>query len=184
VIGVASFPGGESTPSRAVVLSAGHAYRLGTDLLHSEFEHDGALPRLLLCYLEALITQVGQIAACSRHHSLEQRMCRFVLSCLDRLPSTDLTITQETVADMLSVRREGVTEAAGRLQRAGLIDHHRGHIGVIDRARLETRACEWYAVVRCAYDELLGAVKNIGDARVDSGTRGAILRRGTITAMT
>ncbi len=162
VIGVASFLGGESTPTWAVVLSAGHAYRLGVDLLNSEFEHDSPLPRLLLCYIEALIAQIGQIAVCSRHHSLDQRFCRWILSCLDRLPSNDLTMTQELIADMLGVRREGVTEAAGRLQQAGLIHYHRGHIAVLDRPRLEAQACECYAVIKRAYDQLLGPQILIG----------------------
>ena len=130
LIGVASFLGGESTTSGAVVLSAGYAYRLSADLLNSEFEHDGPLPRLLLRYIQSLIAQIGQVAACNRHHSLEQRLCRWILSCLDRLPSNELTMTQELIANMLGVRREGVTEAAGRLQQAGLVHYHRGHIAV------------------------------------------------------
>ena len=158
VIGVASFLGGASTPSRAVALSASHAYRLGADLLNSEFEHDGPLPRLLLRYIQALIEQIGQIAACNRHHSLEQRLCRWILSCLDRLPSNELAMTQELLAQVLGVRREGVTEAAGRLQQAGLVQYHRGHIAVLDRPHLEAQACECYAVVKRTYDELLRAV--------------------------
>jgi CRP-like cAMP-binding protein len=155
VIGVASFLGGESTPTRTVVLSPGHAFRLGADVLESELEHDGPLPRLLLRYTRALIAQIGQIAACSRHHSLEQRLCRWILSCLDRLPSNELAMTQELIARMLGVRREGVTEAAGRLHEAGLIQYHRGTIVVLDRPLLEARACECYAVVKRAYDGLL-----------------------------
>ena len=125
-----SIPGGESTTSRAVVLSPGYAYRLRADLLQHEFEHDGPLPHLLLRYTQALIAQIGQISACKRHHTLEQRLCRWILSCLDRLPSNEMTMTQELIADMLGVRREGVTEAVGRLQRAGLIHCSRGHIVV------------------------------------------------------
>jgi len=155
VIGVASFLGGETTPSQAVVLSAGHAYRLGADLLRNEFEHDGPLPRLLLRYIQALIAQTGQIAVCNRHHSLEQQLCRWILSSLDRLQSNELTVTQELMAEMLGVRRESVTEIAGKLQEAGLIRYSRGHIAVLDRPRLEARACECYAVVKREYDRLL-----------------------------
>ena len=154
-IGIASFLGGESTPSQAVVVSAGHAYRLGADLVSGEIEHDGALPHLLLRYTLALIAQAGQIAVCNRHHSLQQQLCRWILSCLDRLPSNEMTITQELIADMLGVRRESVTEAAGQLQKAGLIHYSRGHITVLDRPRLEARACECYAVVKREYDRLL-----------------------------
>jgi CRP-like cAMP-binding protein len=170
VIGVASFLGGESTPSRAIVLSAGYAYRLGADRLNSEFEHDGPLPRLLLRYTQALIAQIGQIAACNRHHSLEQRLCRWILSCLDRLPAIELTMTHELIAQMLGVRREGVTEAAGRLQQAGLIHCHRGHIAVLDRPQLEAQACECYAAVKRAYDQLRGPGNAVGNAGV-RGTR-------------
>jgi CRP-like cAMP-binding protein len=155
VIGVASFLGGESTPSQAVVLSAGYAYRLRAELLKNEFKHDGPLPHLLLRYTQALIAQTGQIAVCNRHHSLEQRLCRWILSCLDRLPSNELTMTQELIADMLGVRREGVTQAAGKLQEAGLIHYSRGHIAVLDRPRLEAQACECYAAVKREYDRLL-----------------------------
>ena len=155
VIGVASFLGGETTLSQAAVLSAGHAYRLGADLLKTKFKHDGPLPRLLLRYTQALIAQTGQIAACNRHHSLEQQLCRWILSRLDRLPSNELTMTQELISNMLGVRREGVTEAAGRLQKAGLIHYSRGHIAVLDRPRLEAQACECYAVVKQEYDRLL-----------------------------
>src|ERR1035437_8867366 len=139
VIGVASFLGGESTPSQAVVLSAGYAYRLGADLVKNEFEHDGPLSHLLLRYTQALIAHTAQIAVCNRHHSLEQQLCRWILSRLDRLPSNELTMTQELIADMLGVRREGVTEAAGKLQKAGLIHNSRGHIAVLDRRRLEAQ---------------------------------------------
>lgn len=155
VIGVASFLGGKRTPSRALVLSAGYAYRLTADTLMHEFEHDGPLPRLLLRYTQALISQIGQIAACNRHHTLEQRLCRWILSCIDRLPAYEFTITQQEIAHLLGVRREGVTEAVGRLQKSGLIHCSRGHIAVLDRYRLEVRACECYAVVKREYDRLL-----------------------------
>ena len=155
VIGVASFLGGESTPSQAVVLSAGYAYRLGADALKNEFMRSSPLRHLLLRYTLALITQSVQIAVCNRHHSLEQQLCRWILSCLDRLPSNELTMTQELIANMLGVRREGVTEAAGHLQAAGAIHYSRGHITVLDRAKLEKRVCECYAVVKREYDRLL-----------------------------
>ena len=155
VIGVASFLSGESTPSQAVVLSAGHAYRLGAHLLKNEFEHDGLLPQLLLRYIQALIAQTGQVAVCNRHHSLEQQLCRWILSSLDRLPSNELTMTQDLIAEMLGVRRESVTDAAGKLQKAGLIRYSRGHIVVLDRPRLEAQVCECYAVVKREYDRLL-----------------------------
>ena len=154
-IGVASFLSGESTPSQAVVLSAGHAYRLGAHLLKNEFEHDGLLPQLLLRYIQALIAQTGQVAVCNRHHSLEQQLCRWILSSLDRLPSNELTMTQDLISDMLGVRRESVTDAAGKLQKAGLIRYSRGHIVVLDRPRLEAQVCECYAVVKREYDRLL-----------------------------
>ena len=155
VIGVASFLGGESTPSEAVVLSRGHAYRLSADLVQDEFECHGALPRLLLRYTQALITQTGQSAVCNRHHSLEQRLCRWILSCLDRLPAGELTITQEVIGNLLGARREGITHAAAGLQRKGLIRCGRGHIAVLDRLELEARACECYAVVKREYARLL-----------------------------
>jgi CRP-like cAMP-binding protein len=158
VIGIASFLSGGTTPGQAVVLSPGYAYRLGADMLKSEFEHDSPLAHLLLRYIQALIAQTGQTAVCNRHHSLEQQLCCWLLSCLDRLPSNEMTMTQEHIADMLGVRREGVTEAAGRLQKAGLIQHSRGHIAVTDRPRLEARACECYGVVKREYDRLLGGV--------------------------
>jgi CRP-like cAMP-binding protein len=155
VIGVASFLGGESTPSQAVVLSAGYAYRLRADRLKKEFEHDGPLPHLLLRYTQALIAQTGQIAVCNRYHSLEQQLCRWILSSLDRLPSSELTMTQELIADMLGVRRESVTEAAGKLQKAGLIHYARGHIFVLNRPQMEAQVCECYAAVKREYDRLL-----------------------------
>ncbi len=164
VIGVASFLGGESTPSQAVALSPGYAYRLAAELLKSEFERDGPLPRLLLRYTQALIAQTGQIAVCNRHHSLEQRFCRWILSCLDRLPSNELTMTQELIADMLGVRRESITEAAGELQEAGLIHCRRGHIAVLDRRQLEAQVCECYAVVKREYGRLLSGHRQAEDA--------------------
>ena len=154
VIGLASFLGGGSMPTQAVVLSTGCAYRLPAVILNRELEHDGPVPRMFLRYIRALITHIGQIAACNRHHPLEQRLCRWLLSCLDRLPSNELSLTQELIAQMLGVRREGVTEAAGRLQKAGLIHNHRGHVTVIDRPGLEAHACECYAVIRRAYDQI------------------------------
>ena len=168
VIGVTSFLGGESTPSQAMVLSAGYAYRLRAGLLKSEFERGGPLHHLLLRYILALIAQTEQIAACNRHHTVEQQLCRCILSNLDRLPSNDLTLTQELIADSLGVRRESVTEAAGRLQRAGLIHYRRGHIAVLDRALLEAQACECYAVVKREYDRLLPPENIIGKARVQA----------------
>ncbi len=157
VIGVASFLGGESTPSQTVVLSAGYAYRLGADALKHEFEHDSPLFRLLLRYIHALIAQTGQIAACNRHHTLEQQLCRWILSSLDRLCSSELMMTQERIAGVLGVRREGVTEAAGRLQKAGMIRCGRGQISVLDRPQMEAQVCECYAVVKREYARLLPA---------------------------
>jgi len=157
VIGVSAFLGGDSTPSQAVVLTAGHGYRLPADLLKAEFERGGALAHLLLRYTQALIAHTGQLAACNRHHALEQRLCRWILACVDRSPSNELAMTQEAIADMLGVRRVGVTEIAGRLQEAGLIRYRRGHIAVLDRAGLEAQACECYAIVRREYDRLVPA---------------------------
>jgi CRP-like cAMP-binding protein len=155
VIGVSLFMGGETTPSRAVVQSAGHAYRLSGQLLKEEFTRAGAMQHLLLRYTQALITQMAQTAVCNRHHSLDQQLCRWLLLSLDRLTSNELAMTQELIANMLGVRREGVTEAAGRLQSAGLIEYRRGHITVIDREGLEARTCECYAVVKKESDRLL-----------------------------
>ncbi len=154
-VGIALFMGGESTPSRAVVQSAGHCYRLGAGALKNEFGRSGELQHLLLRYTQALITQMAQTAVCNRHHSLEQQLCRWLLLSLDRLPSNELTMTQELIANMLGVRREGVTEAAGHLQAAGLIHYSRGRISVLDRPKLEARVCECYAVVKREYDRLL-----------------------------
>ena len=155
LVGIALFMGGESTPSRAVVQSAGHGYRLNAGALKTEFILGGPLQHLALRYTQALITQMAQTAVCNRHHELEQQLCRWLLLSLDRLPSNTLDMTQELIANMLGVRREGVTEAAGKLQDAGIIKYVRGHITVLDRARLEARACECYAVVKREMDRLL-----------------------------
>jgi CRP-like cAMP-binding protein len=155
IIGVALFMGGETMPNRAVVQSAGHAYRLKGQLLKQEFNRSGELQHLLLRYTQALLTQMAQTAVCNRHHSLDQQLCRWLLLSLDRLSSNQLVMTQELIANMLGVRREGVTEAAGNLQRAGLIDYSRGRITVLNRAGLEARSCECYAVVKKEFDRLL-----------------------------
>ena len=155
VVGIALFMGGETTPSRAVVQCAGYSYRLEAKLLKREFERGGDLQHLLLRYTQALIAQMTQTAACNRHHSIEQQLCRWLLLSLDRLPSNELAMTHDLIADMLGVRREGVTEAAGRLQSAGLIQYARGKITVLDRPKLEVRVCECYAVVKREYDRLL-----------------------------
>jgi CRP-like cAMP-binding protein len=155
VIGVASFLGGVSTTSQAVVLSAGYAYRLGAEVAKHEYAHDSPLLRLLLRYTLALVAQTAQIAVCNRHHTLEQQFCRWLLLCLDRAPGDEVPMTQELIGHMLGVRRESVTEVAGKLQRAGLIHYSRGHITVLDRPRVETHACECYAVVKREYDRLI-----------------------------
>ncbi|WP_148255450.1 Crp/Fnr family transcriptional regulator [Aidingimonas lacisalsi] len=155
IVGVSLFMGGETTPSRAIVQSAGEAYRLEGQSLKDEFYRGGVMQRLLLRYTQALLTQMAQTAVCNRHHTVDQQLCRWLLLSLDRLPGDQLIMTQELIANMLGVRREGVTESAGKLQRAGLIDYHRGHITVLDRMRLEGKACECYAVVKCEYDRLL-----------------------------
>ena len=155
IVGVALFMGGGSMPNRAVVQSAGRAYRLRGQLLMKEFNQFGAMLHLLLRYTQALITQMAQTAVCNRHHSVDQQLCRWLLLSLDRLPSNELTMTQELIANMLGVRREGVTEAAGKLQKAGLILYSRGHITVLDRPGLEERVCECYQVVKSESDRLL-----------------------------
>ena len=170
VIGVASFLSGESGPGQAVVISPGYAYRLDARMLTSEFEHDGPLPRLLLRYTQALIMQTGQIAMCNRRHTLEQQLCRLILCCLDRLPSNELMMTQELIARLLGVRRESVTEVAGKLQQAGKITYHRGHIAIVDRAQLKAHACECYEVVKREFDRLRLAEDSIG--------RGGVARTG------
>lgn len=155
ILGISLFMGGETTPSRAVVQSAGYGYRLKAQLLKDEFGRFGPFLHLLLRYTQALITQMAQTAVCNRHHSVDQQLCRWLLLSLDRLPSTELSMTQELIANMLGVRREGVTEAAGKLQRAGLIRYRRGKITVLDRPRLEARSCECYQVVKTEFDRLL-----------------------------
>jgi CRP-like cAMP-binding protein len=155
VVGVSLFMGGETTPSRAVVQSAGHAYRLEAERLKAEFMRAGALQQLLLRYTQALLTQMAQTAVCNRRHSLDQQLCRWLLLSLDRLPSNELVMTQELIANMLGVRREGVAEAAGKLQDSGLIQYSRGRIVVLDRAGLEAQTCECYAVVKKESDRLL-----------------------------
>jgi CRP-like cAMP-binding protein len=155
VVGVSLFMGGESTPSRAVVQSAGRGFRLEADALKKEFNRAGPVLHLLLRYTQALITQMAQTAVCNRHHSLDQQLCRWLLLSLDRLQGSELRMTQELIANMLGVRREGVTEAALKLQTAGLIRYTRGHIKVLDRPGLEQRTCECYAVVKKEYDRLL-----------------------------
>lgn len=155
LLGVSLLLGGQTTPSQAVVQSAGHAYRIRAEVIKHEFEQGGPLQHLLLLYTQALIAQMAQTAVCNRHHSLDQQLCRWLLLSLDRLRSDNLTITQELIANMLGVRRQGVAEAAGNLQKAGLIDYRRGHITVLDRHGLEARVCECYAVVKGEYDRLL-----------------------------
>jgi len=155
VVGISLFMGGESTPSRAAVQSAGQAYRLPGRILKDEFERGGPMQHLLLRYTQALLTQMAQTAVCNRHHTLDQQFCRWLLLSVDRLPSDELVMTQELIANMLGVRREGVTEAAGNVQKAGLIRYHRGHITVLDRPGLEARVCECYAVVKKEFDRLL-----------------------------
>jgi CRP-like cAMP-binding protein len=155
LVGISLFMGGDSTPSRGVVLSAGHACRLEAGALAREFALGGAVQRLLLRYTQSLVTQVTQIAMCNRHHSLERQFCRWLLLTLDLLPSNRLTMTQELIASMLGVRRETVSEAAGKLRAAGIIECARGKLFVLDRARLETEACECYAVIRRESDRLL-----------------------------
>ncbi len=154
-VGIAQFMGGGSMPNRAVVQCAGSAYRLRVPLARQEFGLNGPFLRLLLRYTQALITQMAQTAVCNRHHSLDQQLCRWLLLSLDRLSSNQLVMTQELIANMLGVRREGVTEAAGKLHAAGLIDYRRGHITVLDRTGLEQRVCECYRVVKQEFDRLL-----------------------------
>jgi len=159
VVGVATFLGGVSSPSYSVVTSSGYAYRLETDVLIDAFENDVQLRHLLLRYTQALIAQTSQMVVCNRLHTLAQQFCRWLLLCLDRLPSNELTMTQELIANMLGVRREGVTEAAGHLQAAGLIQYRRGQITVLDRAKLEQRVCECYSAVMLEYNRLLPEIK-------------------------
>lgn len=170
-IGIASIMGGDSTPVRTIVQSAGYAYRLKAEIVKREFERSGPLQHLLLRYTQALLTQIAQTAACNRHHSVEQQLCRLLLLCLDRLPSNTLTMTQELIACMLGVRREGITAAAGRLQKDGLIDYRRGHITVMDRPKLEARVCECYGVVKRESDRLLPAMPQADAASAICGRR-------------
>jgi len=158
VVGISLFMGGDTTPSSAVVQTAGHAYRLERRLLSEEFHRAGVTMRLLLCYTQALIMQMTQTAVCNRHHSVDQQLCRWLLMTLDRVPSGELIMTQELIAGMLGVRREGITEAAGRLQHAGLIRYRRGHIEVLERRGLKTRTCECYSVVKKEFDRLLSDI--------------------------
>jgi CRP-like cAMP-binding protein len=155
IVGISLFMGGNSTPSRAVVQSAGQGFRLKARSMKVEFNRAGPVLHLLLRYTQALITQMSQTAVCNRHHSLDQQLCRWLLLSLDRLRANELTMTQGLIANMLGVRREGVTEAAVKLQHAGLISYARGHIAVLDRPGLERRACECYAVVKKEYERLL-----------------------------
>ena len=160
VVGISLFMGGDTTSSSAVVQTAGHAYRLERHLLKQAFDEAGPLQRLLLRYTQALMTQMAQTAACNRHHSVEQQLCRWLLLTLDRLPERELVMTQELVASMLGVRRESVTDAAGHLQTMGYIRYRRGHIGVLDRAGLESKACECYGVVKKELKRLLSDVRH------------------------
>ena len=155
LVGISLFMGGETTPSRALVQSAGHAFRLNAAVMKEEFARGAMLQHLLLRYTQALITQMSQTAVCNRHHAVEQQLCRWLLLRLDRLPTSELITTQDLIATMLGVRREAVTEAAGKLQDAGLIRYARGHITVLDRPGLESKVCECYAVVKREYDRLL-----------------------------
>lgn len=159
LVGISLFMGGDTTPSSAVVQTAGHAYRLDRHVLQTEFNRAGALQRLLLRYTQALMTQMAQSAVCNRHHSVDQQLCRWLLLTMDRVPMRELVMTQELVASMLGVRRESVTEAAGNLQTAGYIRYRRGHIAVLDRKGLETQVCECYAVVKKELGRLLSDVR-------------------------
>jgi CRP-like cAMP-binding protein len=158
ILGISLFMGGDTTPSRAVVQSKGHGYRLKSQMLKQEFNRAGPMMYLLLRYTQALITQMSQTAVCNRHHSVDQQLCRWLLLSLERLSGNDLTMTQELIANMLGVRREGVTEAAGKLRDAGIIEYSRGHIKVLDREQLERRVCECYAVVKKEFDRLLSEI--------------------------
>jgi CRP-like cAMP-binding protein len=159
IVGVSLFMGGGTTSSSAVVQTAGEAYRMPAATLLQEFNRAGLFQRLLLRYTQALMTQMAQTTVCTRHHSVEQQLCRWLLLTLDRLPSNQLVMTQELIANMIGVRREGITEAAGRLQDAGVISYRRGHIAVLDRKGLETRVCECYGVVKAELDRLLCDVR-------------------------
>jgi len=160
VVGVSLFMGGDTTPSSAVVQIAGHAYRLEARLLKEEFNRAGLMQHLLLRYTQALLTQMSQTAACNRHHTVEQQLCRWLLLTVDRAPSQEVIVTQELVASMLGVRREGITQAAGKLQQAGVIRYRRGHLSVLERSGLESRVCECYAVVKKELGRLLSDVRH------------------------
>ena len=155
VVGVPVLTGGETMPSRAQVHSAGFGYRISATAFKQHFQQSPFMHRLMLLYMQALMTQIAQTAACNRHHALQRQLCRWLLLAVDRLSTNELTVTQETIANMLGVRREGVTEAAGKLQEAGLIHHSRGHITVLDRSGLEEKACECYGIVKREFDRLL-----------------------------
>ena len=159
MLGISLFMGGNTTPSRAVVQTAGHGYRLKAAVLLEEFNRAGPVMRLLLRYTQALLTQMAQTAICNRHHTVDQQLCRWLLLTLDRLPTTELTMTQELIASMLGVRREGVTVAAGRLQARGMISNRRGHISVLDRDGLEGEVCECYEVVKKEFARLMSDVR-------------------------
>ena len=168
VVGISLFMGGDTTPSSAVVQIAGHGFRLERRLVKKEFDRAGTMQRLLLRYTQALMTQMTQTAACNRHHSIEQRLCRWLLLTLDRAPLRELIVTHELVANLLGVRREGITEAAGKLQQAGLIRYRRGHIAVLERSGLETHACECYAVVKTELSRLLSDARHRQVTSTDS----------------
>ena len=165
MVGISLFMGGDTTPSSAVVQTAGVAYRLERSLLKAEFDRGGAMQRLMLRYTQSLISQMSQMAVCNRHHSVEQQLCRWLLTTLDRVPSGQLVMTQELVASMLGVRREGITAAAGHLQQAGYIRYRRGHIAVLGRSGLESLACECYAVVKNEYTRLFAEIPRRAAAR-------------------
>jgi CRP-like cAMP-binding protein len=169
VVGISLFMGGETTPSRAVVLSAGRGYRLTSNAIKESFNRDRPVRHLMLRFTQALITQIAQTAVCNRHHTVDQQLCRWLLLSEDRLQANELVMTQELIANMLGVRREGITEAAMKLQAAGLIRYARGHITVLDRPRLERRTCECYAVVKKEYDRLLPDLKAVSPALPVSG---------------
>ena len=161
VLGISLFMGGDTTPSRAAMSTGGHGYRLRAKLMMDEFNRTGPMMRLMLRYTQALITQMSQTAVCNRHHSVEQQLCRWLLLTLDRTPGNELTMTQELISGMLGVRREGITEIAGNLQREGLISYRRGHITVLDRTGLEAHACECYQVVKKEFNRLLSDAEKI-----------------------
>jgi len=179
VLGISLFMGGDTTPSRAVVQTGGLGYRLKAQLMAEEFNRAGLMQQLLLRYTQALITQMSQTAACNRHHSLVQQLCRWLLLTLDRMPTNELIMTQELVANMLGVRREGVTEAAGKLQQAGVIRYRRGHITVLERSGLESQVCECYAVVKNEFARLLPDLRHRQDTilRSQNAQREAVVRK-------